>query len=408
MLNNDASMVPFFNAQDDRARRWRLILGQESDEGQQLSQQQQGEGEDSGMGKGLSPRDQAMDEALEMLYGDRESGDLGDSNPDIARRLGDIREYFPEAVVRIMQRDALQRFKLRKILEQPEFLAEIQPDIHLVADILALKRVMPAKTRETAKEIVRQVVEELQERLTYPLQQAIRGSLDRATRTRRPRHKEINWQRTIHRNLKHYQVEQQTIIPETLVGHGHKSSSLRDVIIGLDTSGSMANSVIYASIYAAVLATINALTTHLIMFDTSVVDLTAELQDPVDLLFGIRLGGGTNIDRALGYCSQLVSRPRETVLVLITDLYEGGDKGIMLKRVARLRADGVKVVVLLALNDQGAPRFDRQMAQELVQLDVPSFACTPQLFPDLMAAVLEDRDLRLWAAAHDIVTAPDN
>jgi Mg-chelatase subunit ChlD len=408
MLNNDASMVPFFNAQDDRARRWRLILGQESDEGQQLSQQQQGEGEDSGMGKGLSPRDQAMDEALEMLYGDRESGDLGDSNPDIARRLGDIREYFPEAVVRIMQRDALQRFKLRKILEQPEFLAEIQPDIHLVADILALKRVMPAKTRETAKEIVRQVVEELQERLTYPLQQAIRGSLDRATRTRRPRHKEINWQRTIHRNLKHYQVEQQTIIPETLVGHGHKSSSLRDVIIGLDTSGSMANSVIYASIYAAVLATINAVTTHLIMFDTSVVDLTAELQDPVDLLFGIRLGGGTNIDRALGYCSQLVSRPRETVLVLITDLYEGGDKGIMLKRVARLRADGVKVVVLLALNDQGAPRFDRQMAQELVQLDVPSFACTPQLFPDLMAAVLEDRDLRLWAAAHDIVTAPDN
>lgn len=410
MQENDNQIAPFFAAQENRGRRWRLILGKDSEGEQQQGQQSRGEGDvdTAGIGESLPGQDQTLDEALEMLYGDNSGGDLSDSAPDIARWLGDIREYFPEAAVRIMQRDALQRFKLRKLLAQPEFLAEIQPDVHLVADILALKRVMPGKTKETAKEIVRQVVAELQEKLAYPLQQAIRGSLDRTTRTRRPRYKEINWQRTIHRNLKHYQVEQQTIIPETLVGHGRRSSSLRDIIIGLDTSGSMANSVVYGSIYAAVLATINAVTTHLVMFDTAVVDLTAELHDPVDLLFGIRLGGGTNIDRALGYCSQLVTRPKETILVLITDLYEGGDKDNMLKRVATLRSDGVKVVVLLALNDQGTPRFDRQMAQELVNLDVPSFACTPQLFPELMAAVLEDRDLRQWAATHDIVTAPDN
>ena len=406
MDDRPEQMAPFFSAQEEQSRRWRLILGKDS-EGEQ-SDSRSGESAGDGDADGLPAQDQALDQALEMLYGDSSGGDLSDSAPDIARWLGDIRGYFPEAVVRVMQRDALQRFKLRKLLAQPEFLAEIEPDIQLVADILALKRVMPAKTKETAKEVVRKVVEELKDKLTYPLQQAITGSLDRATRTRRPRYKEINWQRTIHRNLKHYQVEQQTIIPETLVGHGRRRSSLRDIIICLDTSGSMANSVVYASIYAAVLATITAVSTRLVMFDTSVVDLTDELQDPVELLFGIRLGGGTNIDRALGYCRQHVTRPKETILVLITDLFEGGSKEQMLQRVAALQADGVKIVVLLALNDQGAPRFDRQMAQELVNLGVPSFACTPELFPDLMAAVLEDRDLRQWAAARGIVTAPDN
>jgi len=145
-----------------------------------------------------------------------------------------------------------------------------------------------------------------------------------------------------------------------------------------------------------------------VMFDTSVVDLTEELSDPVDLLFGIRLGGGTNIDRALAYCQGLVSRPQDTVLVLISDLYEGGNKEGMVQRLAMLSADGVKVVTLLALNDKGAPRFNREMAQQLADLGLPSFACTPDLFPDLMAAVLEDRDLRQWAAVHGVITAPDN
>jgi Mg-chelatase subunit ChlD len=389
---------------DERNRRWRLVLGQDpQDDG---GGAENGEGTESG--DGLSAEDQVLDQMLETLYGESEEGDLGDSAPDIARWLGDIRGYFPENVVRIMQRDALQRFKLRKILDQPELLAAIEPDVNLVADILALKKVMPVKTRETAREVVRQVVEELREKLTYPLEQAIKGSLDRATRTRRPRFKEINWGRTIHKNLKHYQPDQRTIIPETLVGYGRKRSSLKDIIIALDTSGSMAASVIYGSIYGAVLASIPAVSTRLVMFDTSVVDLSEELDDPVELLFGIRLGGGTNIDRALAYCQGLISRPQDTVLVLISDLYEGGSKEGMVRRLAEMSAGGVKVVTLLALNDKGAPRFNREMGQQLADLGIPSFACTPDLFPDLMSAVLEDRDLRQWAGAHGVVTAPDN
>ena len=131
--------------------------------------------------------------------------------------------------------------------------------------------------------------------------------------------------------------------------------SLRDVIICMDTSGSMASSVVYAGIYAAVLASLNAVTTRLVMFDTAVVDVSDQLHDPVELLFGIRLGGGTNIERAVGYCQQQVTRPHDTILILITDLYEGGDKEGLHKRVAALVADGVQVVVLLALNDQRSP-----------------------------------------------------
>ena len=300
------SASPFFSAQQERSRRWRLVLGQESESQQSQGQagQQEGDPED-----GLSTEDQKMDEVLDALYGDSEGGDLSDSMPDIARWLGDIRTYFPESVVRILQRDALKRFKLRRVLEEPELLAQIDPDINLISDILALRKVMPVKTRETAKAVVRQVVEDLKEKLTYPLEQAIKGSLNRATRTHRPRFKEINWQRTIYRNLKHYQPAYKTVIPETLEGYGRKRASLRDIIICLDTSGSMATSVVYGSIYAAVLATIPAVTTKLVLFDTSVVDVSDQLDDPVEMIFGIRLGGGTNIDRAIGYCQGLITRP---------------------------------------------------------------------------------------------------
>lgn len=411
MTNEAISHLPpiFSNQanQEERSRRWRLVLGKIEEE---EKEQQSGAGEagSEGDGERLDAQDAGMEKALDALYGDIKGGDLSDSHPDIARWLGDIRHYFPDAVVQIMQKDALDKLNLRRLLAQPEFLEAIEPDLNLVANILSLKRVMPAKTKETAKAVVRQVVEELIEQLEYPLRQAIAGSLNRAIRTRRPKFKEIDWQRTIHANLKHYQPDLKSIIPETLVGYGRQRNSLRDIVIALDTSGSMATSVVYAGVYAAVMASLPAITTKLVMFDTSVVDLTEQLTDPVEMLFGIRLGGGTNINRAIGYCQQLVTRPRDTILILVTDLFEGGDKEALVRRLATLVDDGVQVVCLLALNDQGAPRFDRSMAQELVNLEIPAFACTPKLFPELMGAALNGRDIRYWAAAHQIVTAPDN
>ena len=233
--------------------------------------------------------------------GDRRGG-LGGSAPNVARWLGDIRTYFPTSVVRVMQQDALERLDLRQMLLEPELLEAVEPDVHLVADAARCVSVMPDKTKETARLVVRRVVEELERRLANPLRQAVLGSLNRASRNRRPRHNEIDWHRTIRANLKHYQPDYRTIIPETRIGYGRKRTSLRDIILCVDQSGSMATSVVYAGIFGAVLASLPAVRTHVVVFDTAVVDLTAELHDPVELLFGIQLGGGTDINQALGYC----------------------------------------------------------------------------------------------------------
>ncbi len=363
----------------------------------------------SGQGEGEGERrDQAIDSLLEALYGEGDEGGLGDAAPDVSRWLGDIRKYFPESVAKLLQEDALARVDLRKLLKDPDFLATVEPDVTLVGKLLALSHVIPSETRETARALVRQVVEELREQLEYPLYQAVQGSLNRALRANRPRFREVNWQRTIYANLKHYQPAQRTVVPERLVGYGRQRASLRDVILCLDQSSSMGASVVYASVFGAIMATLPALRTRLVTFSTTVVDLTDQLNDPVDLLFGVQLRGGTNIERAVAYCAQQVTRPRETILVLITDLFEGGDKAALVRRIASLQADGVQVIILLTLDDKGAPRFNRPLAAQLAELGVAAFACTPDLFPDLMGAAINGQNIREWAAGHGVVVAPRN
>lgn len=375
---------------DEQLRRWRLVLGA---------------GAADGTGVQLRDSDLGADQALQALYDAERTGGLGSSQPNVARWLGDIRTYFPSQVVQVLQRDALERLKLRQMLLQPELLAMVEPNVHLVADLLALKSVLPAQTIDTARQVVRRVVEELQRRLANPTRQAVLGSLNRAVRNRRPRHNEIDWPRTIRANLKHYQPAHRTIIPEQRIGFGRKRAALRDIILCVDQSGSMGTSVVYSGVFGAVLASLPAIQLRMVVFDTEVVDLTDELHDPVDLLFGVQLGGGTDINRALAYCQGLVRRPQETILVLLSDLYEGGNREEMLKRAASLTSAGVQMIALLALNDKGAPSYDHTIAAALAGMGVPAFACTPDLFPELMAAAINRHDLGQWAAAREIVTA---
>ncbi|MEO6994612.1 MAG: VWA domain-containing protein [Lacunisphaera sp.] len=366
--------------------RWRLILGKEAA---------------NLCSGGLGADETAMDVALQALYRDdgeeKKRGGLGASAPNVARWLGDIRSYFPSDVVRVMQKDALERLNLQQMLLEPEMLAAAEPDVHLVATLVSLSRVIPNRTKETARQVVRRVVQDVERKLADPLRQAVRGALARSVRNRRPRLKEIDWHRTIRANLKNYQPAQRTIIAETLIGHGRKRSSVKDVILCVDQSGSMATSVVYSSIFGAVLASLPALSTKMILFDTAVVDLTEEIEDPVDLLFGAQLGGGTDIHKALTYCSGLVRRPQDTSMILITDLYEGGDAQGMLRRAAGLVASGVNLICLLALSDAGSPSYDHRHAAALAAMGVPVFACTPDHFPDLMAAALSRQDVHLWA-----------
>jgi hypothetical protein len=370
--------------EEERARRWRLILGG---------------GDCDGAGLTLTGDDLAMDRALTALYDADRRGGLGSSAPNVARWLGDIRTYFPHSAVQVMQQDALERLDLKQMLMEPELLEMIQPDVHLVATLLALKSILPGKTRETARLVVRQVVEELERRLAEPLRQAVRGSLDRSARNRRPRYHEIDWPRTIRANLRHYQPEYRTIIPERRFGYGHKRAGLRHVILCVDQSGSMATSVVYAGIFGAVLASLRSVHTNVVVFDTAVVDLSDLLDDPVEILFGTQLGGGTDINRALTYCQGLIEQPHDTILVLLSDLYEGGNREEMIRRAKTLVAMGVQVIALLALSDKGAPVYDHAAAAQLTGLGIPAFACTPDLFPELMAAAIQRQDINAWAAA---------
>ena len=382
----------------ERLRRWVLALG---DEARSCCADVQ-----------LSAEDMGMSEALSLLYdrggeGRGLRGGSGASSPRVARWLGDIRKYFPSTVVRAMQKDAFDRLNLRDMLLQPEILEFVQPDVNLVSTLMSLNGVIPPETRETARIVVRKVVDELLKQLEEPLRTAVSGALNRAVRNRRPRASEIDWNRTIQANLRHWQEEYHTVVPQSLIGYGRKAHRpQREVILCIDESGSMANSIVYSSIFGAVMASLPAVRTHLVVFDTSVVDLTEEMRDPVDVLFGVQLGGGTDINRAVGYCQSLITDPRNTVMVLISDLYEGGVERNLLQRANELVQSGVQFITLLALSNEGSPFYDRELAGRLAALGVPCFACTPDIFPGMMAAAIRREDVNLWAAGQGVVTTP--
>ena len=380
----------YFYKMEERVRKWRLILGKDADKNNddQIS---------------LSPEMKGMDDVLDALYDSERQAGLGSSSPNVNRWLGDIRKYFPSSVVQLMQKDALERLNLEQMLLEPELLEAVEPDVNLVGTLLSLMKVLPKKTKSTARAVVQKVLEDLEKRLKNPMRQAIQGAINRSVRNRRPKHNEIDWNKTIRANLKTYQKEFNSIIPEILIGHGKKGQSLKDVILLVDQSGSMANSMVYAGVFGAVMASLRSVKTHMVVFDTSVVDLTEELDDPVDLLFATQLGGGTDINKALGYSKGLIRKPEDTILVLISDLYEGGNENEMLKKVASIKSSGVQIIALLALDDQGAPQFDKSVASKFSALGIPSFACSPDQFPSLMATAIKKESINDWMAREGIV-----
>lgn len=380
----------------ERERRWRLAIGAEANPTED---------------KALSEADERLNRALSALYDPDEPatgkrrGGMGRSAPKVAAWMEDIRSFFPSPVVQVVQRDAFERLDLKQMLMEPEFLQAVEADVGLVADLISLRSIMPSKTKDMAREIIAKIVTELMERLERRTTEAIRGARHRGARTHRPRFADIDWPRTIAANLRHYQPDHHTIVPEKLVGFMRRQRRLADldeVVLCVDQSGSMASSVIYASIFAAVMASLPVIKTKLVCFDTAILDLTDDLADPVEVLFGVQLGGGTDINQAIAYCADRIEQPLKSHLVLVTDLFEGGNAQELLQRIAALVRSGVNVIVLLALSDDGKPAYDHQMASKVALLGIPVFACTPDQFPDLMATALRREDISGWAAANDI------
>ena len=365
--------------------RWRLVLGPES--AQQSSSTLWGEAEAAMSGQpGLGE----MDRALDFLYGEGgQRGGSGASSPYVASWLGDIRRYFPRDIVAFMEKDAIERKGLKQLLLEPEALASLHKDVGLVATILAFKHLMPEKTRETARQVVREIVDDLRKRLENQTRQSLLGAM------RRDRHsplrvaRNLDLKRTVREGLKNYQPSLKKIVPERVhfFANQQRFHEWR-VIILVDQSGSMGESVVYSSIVAAVFASLPALDTRLVFFDTAVADVTDQLSDPVEMLFGVQLGGGTDIAKAVSYGASLVTQPEKTLMLLITDLFEGGNQANLLGQLAALKEARANVLCVLALNDKGTASFDPDMARKVAALDIPTFAATPSKLVDAVERAL--------------------
>lgn len=370
-------------------QRWRLILGQESDK------------RFSGMNMpALSEEQSLMDSALAAIYNRSESGGFGGSgkggghgpsNPQISRWLGDVRTLFDKEIVKIIQNDAVNRCGLKQLLFEPELLENTEPDINLASTILTLKEMIPKRSKDSVRAFIKKIVEEINKRLEQDIRRAVTAAVNKRAHSPIPSAAALDYKLTIRRNLKHWSPELGTLVPEKFYffDRGSKTAANKwTVILDIDQSGSMGESVIYSSVVSCILASMSALKTRVVAFDTNIVDLTDKCDDPVDLLYGFQLGGGTDIDKSVAYCQQFIENPRKTLFFLISDLEEGGNRAAFVRRMEEIKASGVTLVCLLALADHGKPYYDEHMAQKLSGMGIPCFACNPQKLPDLLGQVL--------------------
>ena len=384
----------------EQLRRWRLVLGKESQDSLQ--------GFSGGAGLQLSADQALMDEALAAIYDEtaeepqsrQRSAGLGGSAPRLAKWLGDIRTYFTEDVVTVIQQDAIQRKGLDQLLFEPEMLKNVQPNVQLVGTLMSLRGRIPERVKDTARMVVRAVVEKIKLALEQKIRQAVQGALNRNEHSPIPHVNSIDWKWTIGRNLKNYSQELKRLVPERVYFYSRAQKTNNwTVIVDMDQSGSMADSVVYGAVCGSIFASLPALETHVVAFDTEVVNLTEQCgDDPVDMLFGVQLGGGTDINKSVAYCEQFITQPAQTLFILITDLFEGGNEAQLVRRLEEMVASGVRAICLLALSDSGVPCFDENLARRLAAIGIPCFGCTPQKLPDLLAGALRGADLHALAA----------
>ena len=374
--------------------RWRLILGQDSED----------RFEKMG-GGGLSGEMDMMDQALAAIYNLNSPGSFGTggagagrgpSNPQITRWLGDVRSLFDPELVKIIQGDAMTRCGLKQLIFEPELLENLEPDVNLASTILMLKDQIPKRSKESVREFIKKIVEEINRLLEQDIRRAVTAAVNKRKHSPIPSAAALDYKMTIQRNLKHYNQELKTIVPEHFYFFDRTSTTAANkwnVILDIDQSGSMGESVIYSSIISCILASMSSISTRIVAFDTNIVDLTEKSDDPVDLLFGFQLGGGTNIDQSVAYGEKFIENPKKTLFFLITDLEEGGNRAALLRRLGELKEAGVTLVCLLALAEGGRPYYDTQMAQKVAALKIPCFACSPQMLPQLLERALKGQDL---------------
>ncbi len=390
--------------QAEQIARWRLILGSESQDAF-----------DTMGGAPLSQEQYLMDQALAAIYGGPgesfgaggSGAGRGPSAPHISKWLGDLRSLFDSEIVAVVQNDAIERKGLKQLLMEPELLDNLEPDLNLASTLLMLKDQIPKKSKEAARRFIRKIVEQINRMLESDVRRAVTAALNRRAHSPLPSAAAIDFPGTIRRNLRNYDPSLGVIVPERVLFFDRSSRVNRwHVVLDIDQSGSMGQSILYASVMACILASMSAIQTHVVAFDTNIMDLTPLCADPVDLLYGFQMGGGTDIARSIAYCQTLVETPGKTLFFLISDLEEGGNRAALLRRLEELKASGVTAVVLLAITDEGKPHYDAQTAQRIAAMDIPCFACTPDLLPQLLERALKGQDLTVFRQRAQSKPAP--
>lgn len=361
--------------------RWRLVLGKSAEASIPLPEGRLGR----------------MDDALDFLYGreavpdvrrDQEGSQDG-SHPAVVRWLNEVRELFPRETAEILQRHALDRYQLTALLTDQEVLERMEPDEALLETILSLKGMMRGPVLDAARRIVERVVAQLTARMQQEIRRSTLGKLDRTSRSAVPSLRNLDVTRTIRKNLAHYDRENQRLILEQIYFSGRvRRHNPWHVVIAVDESGSMLPSIIHSAVMAGIFAKLPMLTTHLVIFDTAVVDLTDRMDDPVETLMSVQLGGGTHIAKAMAYCQNLITQPRRTIVVLVSDLCEGGSRQNLYRTCHDIVESGARLIALTALNERASPDYDRTTAQTLADLGAHVGAMTPEHLADFMAGIM--------------------
>lgn len=362
--------------------RWRLVLGKNAEGSMPLNES----------------RLSRMDDALDFLYSreagedvrDRQGGQ-GASNPSVAHWLSEVRTLFPQETAEILQRHALDRYQLTELLADREVLEKLEPNRALLETVLSLKHMMKGPVLDTARRIVAKVVKELTEQMENDVRRSALGKLDRSSRSPVRSIRNLDFKRTIKANLNHYDIEKKRILLEKVHFNGRiKRYNPWQVVIAVDESGSMMSSVIHSAIMAGIFAKMPMLETKLVIFDTSVVDLSGYVDDPVEALMSIQLGGGTDIAGALRYCESLITKPHRTMVVLVSDLCEGGPRQNLYGVCRDILESGAKLIALTALDENAAPDYDRTVGQTLADMGAWVGAMTPAKLADFMAQVMRN------------------
>lgn len=371
-------------------RRWRLVLGRDADTSTTLNE-----------------LDQQRDSALEYLYQNeyaqrghapREDGERSAGNetsqPSAVRWLAQVRRLFPRSTVEILQRQALDRYRLTALLSDPEVLRQAAPNIELVQTLLSFRHCLPEALMGEVRRIIAEVCREVDQRLARQVRSRIEARRIRQARGGRPSYAALDWSLTLRRNLRHYDPQGETMVLERLYYNPQRRRQLPwEIIVLIDQSGSMSPSVIHAAVLAGIFCKVRSLQTRVLLFDTQVVELDGRIDDPVETLLAVQLGGGTDIGLALQHAERLISQPRRCMLVLISDFYEGGDPAVLLNCAERLHDSGVSLLGLAALDEQARPDYDQSLAQALLARGMPVAAMTPEHLADWVGTCMAGRDV---------------